>query len=441
MDSNTGRGGGFDPKLWVWWPISKWTMPQKLVVGFIGFVILACVVSMSGGEGPAQTAGRNAPASPTNPPVVRPPTPSNLVAPPAAPPPQPTPAPQAAQAEPPIAVDSIGPFVAAHLNGAQSSSIVRTPGAVEIRLALERTASPSQFIHRAGDVLRDLVTSEFWAVAASPGAVRIRFDDIARYMVVPLTASQPADVLGTTDGSADVMLDLAHRRYWSAPDVVVFRDHQPCPDGLWSVFPGDAPGEDEFARHESASHRAELATRIRSTRFLLAVNDVNSAQLGNYNFSTHSFTLTLYPDGDVVACTNGDAGGSAQARSEIAIGLNSARSVDMTPGNDGLVGFHTWEITPLRFRVSVPQGDAEEFAERHRNTLNFQMGWRVGGARIDRRMARDQASRELDDYGAGRLIQATAVAVRVYNRDTEEILVDTSPTSQPRRENSRSTPH
>ena len=55
--------------------------------------------------------------------------------------------------------------------------------------------------------------------------------------------------------------------FWDDPAYLRVSTGKPCPDGLWSLFSGPAPGEG-LERERNQSKRAELATKVRAATFV-----------------------------------------------------------------------------------------------------------------------------------------------------------------------------
>ena len=106
-----------------------------------------------------------------------------------------------------------------------------------------------------------------------------------------------------------------------------------------------------------------------------------------------------------------------------------AKPVDPSkiPG-DTRIGSHMWEAQPFKDYIDVPKDTAEQFKEDHRYGIfsggfKARIAFKIRKSRNHKKMAKNpDFPGRLYDYGAGPLIEAKVVAVRI--QDSEMILVD-----------------
>lgn len=398
------------------WDPRQWTLGLKVAAGVVIAMCGFCCIGALGGK-------RNQPAGPTPEEMQRGIESANRIL---AQTDAAADAARVAHADPtpsagPAPGDQLAAFVRAHAEGATVRAVAVEGGRGTITLSPEEGETASMLIHRATDALRALVVPDLWTQHPSLQGVQVRVERGPHFVVTRVERGAQAVLDTTSEASPEVAQDLRRRVYWGAAGRLPFLHQEACPDGLWALFTGDTPGRDEFQRRENEQHRAEIAARLRGAMFTTTINTVAEIQLGDYSFTSHSFPLTLFPDGGTVECRT-------STQPAIIVAFGPARVVDpLSQPGDRSIGFLQWRIAPLRFNIPVAEADAPAFRERNRNALHMQVGWRIGSTRVDRRMVREPGNPELQDHGAGRLIVASDVHVRVYNSQSEEIVLDNAP--------------
>ena len=79
--------------------------------------------------------------------------------------------------------------------------------------------------------------------------------------------------------------------FWDDPSFLKVSLGRPCPEGLWSMFPG-APGEGaEQTRNEGK--RAELAEKMKSATFVVLLAHGNGVTMRKYNAKKKQLTVEV----------------------------------------------------------------------------------------------------------------------------------------------------
>lgn len=194
---------------------------------------------------------------------------------------------------------------------------------------------------------------------------------------------------------------------WASPDALTVVPGRPCPDGTWALFP-TTPGEGA-EREANEARRAELAARLREATFVAVLPLGGAVSYGAYD--PRKKTLAVAIDG-VLECFDG-------------LGLLSfsldqpARPFRPPAGDDPTVSPQAvWRAPPLV--VPVPFATAEEaraFTQGPGSGLEARVVFRAGPVAVDARLIKAKAADGQPaapiDWGAGRLVRARLVGVRL----------------------------
>lgn len=215
---------------------------------------------------------------------------------------------------------------------------------------------------------------------------------------------------------------VAPSGFWDRKDLVKVEDGEDCPEGFWALFGGEAPGHDEFATHENESKRKALATAARGRTYVAIVE--KDADLKDYDFGRHLFPVEVFGAEGTFGC---DAPNDGPTKN-ITIAFRPAHPVDPQAGHDSLVGFYQWQASPLRLEIAVPDGEAKKFKEAHDGDVRALVAFTIANTQEDHRKVRaTDTPSGFDDHGAGRLVTAKVLALKVFDRDDGAVLIDTAP--------------
>ncbi len=215
--------------------------------------------------------------------------------------------------------------------------------------------------------------------------------------------------------------------YDEAEALVVVPDG-PCPEGLWALFPGDAPGGTPDEKKANAAQRAEVAQRFASRTFLVKLRAPATVTLSPYDAPNGRFTIEV---AGTVDCTD--------ALGRIALAWTDAKAT--TPPNSAAkegaeVTQNVWSAPPLRYEWPlVSLSEAKAFGEKNRLGLSARVAFTPGKVEVDKKLKRVGKVNEkvagqtlsfgggTEDWGAGRLLRGTVLGVRVAtDREKTELL-------------------
>ena len=209
--------------------------------------------------------------------------------------------------------------------------------------------------------------------------------------------------------------------FWDDPSFLKVSLGRPCPDGLWSMFPG-APGEGaEQTRNEGK--RAELAEKMKNATFVVLLAHGNGVTMRKYNAKKKQLTVEV--DG-LVECYDG-LGLLSVAWGEPAKPFRppppDADEEEMTPQA-------VWRAQPLLFPLPFPNAaEANKFRDKAGLGIETRIVFKLGKIDIDKKVGKTARPlpdagevKEALDWGAGRLVHVDVLGVRV-GTDFEKTLL------------------
>lgn len=201
--------------------------------------------------------------------------------------------------------------------------------------------------------------------------------------------------------------------FWDDPSYLTLRPDGPCPEGLWALFPGPAPGEGA-ERKANEAKRADYAAKLRQATFLARLRPASGLTLQPYDAPKGQFSLELLGLLDCV-----DAGG------HVAIGWKSPKAITPPTSaakDDADLVQRIWQGETMFYPIPMrSQGEAKEWEAKHRFDLDARVVLKLGKAEVDRKLVKvaKQSSGEIsigggtEDWGAGRMVRAQLLGVRI----------------------------
>ena len=199
---------------------------------------------------------------------------------------------------------------------------------------------------------------------------------------------------------------------WSDPTNSRIEDDGDCPEHLWTLFPGRAPGENEFAQRRNNQQRHDLLRDLRQTVFVLGSLDSGNldATLGEYDFRRHAFPVDVP---GMATCGRS----LLHARYATTIAFGRPRWEDE---GTGFLSRHEWRADPMRFWVPVPESEAPAFRDGNRRNLGAMVAFRVRSGQQPRSIGGVSTS----GTEAGRLVSTSIVGIQVFRRRDHRVIVD-----------------
>lgn len=200
-----------------------------------------------------------------------------------------------------------------------------------------------------------------------------------------------------------------------------------CPEGLWALFPGQAPGADAAEKKANEAKRKELGARLKGQQFMVKLRAPTEVKLLPYDAPNGRFTIEVAGSVD---CS--DSFGS------LTIAWTEAKAVDpgASAAKEGAeVTQNIWQAAPETFTVPMKsQLEAAEYEKKNRLGLSARVVFTLDGVKVDKKLkkvakvAEEAAGEKLgygggtEDWGAGRLVRAKLVGTRVaLDREKTEL--------------------
>jgi len=191
-----------------------------------------------------------------------------------------------------------------------------------------------------------------------------------------------------------------------------------CPEGLWALFPGEAPGATPDEKKANAARRAEVAKTFVGKQFLYRLRAPNQVLLKPHDAAAGVLPIEVL---GTVDCTD--------ALGRIAIAWTNAKadSPNASAAKEGseLVQ-NMWLAPPVAFSLPIKSmTEAKTFMQNNALGLTARVVFTMGKAEVDKKLKKvakvqEKAAGETlafgggtEDWGAGRLVRAELVGLRV----------------------------
>ncbi len=204
--------------------------------------------------------------------------------------------------------------------------------------------------------------------------------------------------------------------YNDAGSVIINPDG-PCPEGLWALFP-DVPGGSPEEKKANTAKKKELAESFKGKQFLVRLRGPGQVTLLPYDAPKGLFPLEVV---GTIDCTD--------SIGRIAIAWTQAKAGD--PGASAAkqgseVTQNVWMAPPWTIPYDMKsQEEAKAFKEKNQLGLSARVVFTLGKTAVDKKLKRigkvtEEAAGEklgfgggVEDWGAGRMVRAEVVGVRV----------------------------
>ncbi len=192
----------------------------------------------------------------------------------------------------------------------------------------------------------------------------------------------------------------------------------PCPEGFWSLFPGDAPGGSPDEKKANAARRKELAEAARAHKYIVKLRAPAQVVLSPYDAPNGKFNIDV---NGTIDCTD--------PLGRIALTWSEAKAGD--PGNsaakaDADFSQNVWMAQPVHFELFIKSlTEAKEFNDKNRFGLSARVAFGLGKVEVDKKIKKvakvsEKVAGETlefgggnEDWGAGRMLRADLLGIRV----------------------------
>jgi hypothetical protein len=188
--------------------------------------------------------------------------------------------------------------------------------------------------------------------------------------------------------------------FWDSEAYVRIAHDQKCPDGMDALFSGGAGAE-----------------KLRSSTFVAVLRGPSQVKLGEYQPAAGEFPVEVQ---GVVFCRAPDG-------KLISFALSDGAKPYVPGGRE--VGEFYWQAPPLTYGVKVPFAESKAFREKNMLGMDARVVFQPGKTQVHKKVERSTESAEeaaerakfgipktagnMEDWGAGRLLQAKVQGVRV----------------------------
>ncbi len=192
----------------------------------------------------------------------------------------------------------------------------------------------------------------------------------------------------------------------------------PCPAGFWALFPGEVPGATPDEKKANAARKAELAKAFVGKRYLVRLRAPAQVTLKPHDAAAGVLPIEVV---GTIDCTD--------SIGRIAIAWTDAKATTPKPSalrEGSEVTQNLWLAPPVPFTLPMTSmSEAKTFHQRNALGLTARVVFTPGKAEVDQKLKKvGQVKTEsagetvafgggLEDWGAGRLLRAELVGVRV----------------------------
>ncbi len=204
---------------------------------------------------------------------------------------------------------------------------------------------------------------------------------------------------------------------YAESEATVILPDGPCPEGWWALFGGPAPGDNKEEQKANAARRKELADAARARRYLIKLRG-QTVKASAWDEPKGKFDIEV---AGTIDCTD-SIGRIAIAWSEVKAG-----DPGTSAAKDGAeVTQNLWMAKPVTFALPMRStSEAREWDKKNRFGLSARVAFTPGRVEVDRKTKKvgkvsEKAAGEtlsfgggVEDWGAGRLVHAQVLGLRV----------------------------
>lgn len=202
--------------------------------------------------------------------------------------------------------------------------------------------------------------------------------------------------------------------FWDNPSYIKVANDADCPEGLWSLFP-DVPGGDDAARKANKAKQPELAKAMKAATFVVKLKGPTDLKLLEYDAAKGQFPFEVI---GMVDCQD--------SIGHLGVAWGEAKAVD--PGHSAAqrgaeLQESIWQATPLPFTLPMKSmSEARDFKANHRFDLDGRVLLKVASTEVNKKMIK--SGKQMEDWGAGRLVHASVVGVRITTDHGKTVLLE-----------------
>ncbi|MBS1151697.1 MAG: hypothetical protein H6Q89_3395 [Myxococcaceae bacterium] len=219
---------------------------------------------------------------------------------------------------------------------------------------------------------------------------------------------------------------------WEDSAYVLLRSDGACPENFWALFGGDPPGATKEEKKANAARRPELAKALREKTYLVKLRAPDDVKLHPFDATKNEFPVDVL---GTIDCTD--------SIGRIAIAWTAAKAGDpgASAAKEGAeVTQNIWMAPPMKFNLPMKgMADAKEFDQKNKLGLSARLFFKLGKGETDKKLKKmakvvEKAAGETltigggtEDWGAGRMIRAEGVGVRIASEKEKTSLIERKP--------------
>lgn len=192
----------------------------------------------------------------------------------------------------------------------------------------------------------------------------------------------------------------------------------PCPEGLWALVPGEAPGATPEEKKANAARRAELAKTFEGKKYMFRLRAPHQVTLKPHDAVAGVLPIEVL---GTVDCTD------AQGRIAIAWTDAKAGSPNASAAKqDADFVQNMWLAPPVFFTLPIKSmSEAKNFTQNNALGLTARVVFTFGKGEVDKKLRKVPKVKETaagetlafgggsEDWGAGRMVRGELVGLRV----------------------------
>ncbi len=191
-----------------------------------------------------------------------------------------------------------------------------------------------------------------------------------------------------------------------------------CPEGLWALVPGEAPGATPEEKKANAAKRAELVKSFAGKKYMFRLRAPHQVVLKPHDAANGVLPIEVI---GTVDCTD-SAGHIAIAWTDAKAGMPEASAAKQ----DADWVQNIWNAPPVAFTLPIKSmSEAKTFQQNNALGLTARVVFTFGKGEVDKKLRKVPKVKEtaagetlsfgggMEDWGAGRLVRAELVGLRV----------------------------
>lgn len=187
----------------------------------------------------------------------------------------------------------------------------------------------------------------------------------------------------------------------------------PCPDGFWALFATEPPGATPEEKKANEANRKSLVESLKGKQFMVKLRVGSGVTLKPFDAPKGVFPIEV---AGTVDCSD--------SRGRVAIAWAEAKPV--SHGEPGQAAQWYWDASPVTFTLPMKSMlEAKAFETENRVAVSARIVFTAGKSEIDKRLTKVEKAEEkygdetigygggMEDWGAGRLLRAQLIGIRV----------------------------